>query len=85
MQASGVRCLQQPLRDAHDVCVEAVHRRGAFSAVIGLGEEEALSAQRNHSQRTLRSVVVYLQPTIIAITQQSFPSSECVTNSQRRI
>src|SRR5262249_13750185 len=64
---------------------QAVHGRGTFSAAIGSGEEEVLSAQRNHAQGTLRSVVVYFQPTIIAVTQQSFPSSEFITNSQRCI
>src|SRR4029077_14173484 len=59
---------------------QAIDRRGTFSSSIRSREQVILSAQSYSAQRSLRSIVVDFQVTIVAVAQQGFPSSQRVTN-----
>ena len=49
---------------------ERVDRGGAFSAVVGAGEEEVLAAQADGAQTALGGVVVDLDAAVVAIAAQ---------------
>jgi hypothetical protein len=66
------------------VAVRAVKYPSTLAAAVRSSEKVVLSPKRHSTQRSFR-VIVDLQPSIIAVAQERFSSSECVRNGHRCI
>ncbi len=59
---------------------ETIDCRGALPAIIGSSQEPVLAAQGNGAERSLRDVIVDLEPTVVPVAGQSGPARERVAD-----
>src|SRR5215813_2266058 len=59
---------------------QAVERCGTLPTAVRSSEQVVLPPKSHGTQRSFGSVVVDLQPSIMAVAHQRFPSSKSVTN-----